>query len=173
MKKILLIGLMLSSLASAADEFFYANLGFGKASISYPSGGLTLADTTRTTFALDFGLYIPYENFLFGLSANGVSDYYSSNSTSSYLQYNLVMRSLSAMYFLNNDVEGFFARADVGSAEISASANFGSTVSDTGLGVLLGVGYKWWSLYAAINVSNYMVNSETTTTTMFNVGFLW
>lgn len=177
MKKMILL-LLTQATLHASDEYFYLNLGFGRGAINYAPAmqnhiDTTFPDASTKALALDLGAYITLNDLLLGATFNSITQSFS-NSNSFYTeQYAYTIRGLSAIYFLRSGYEGFFVRGDIGKAVFRASINSTSGEAD-GTGILLGVGYKWWSLFAAVNMTSYTVKDQDSISgTMLNVGFMW
>lgn len=151
----LLLGLSLfSSSCFAAPESWYANFGLGFVNFKHPSEVEqvisaidSLPGITRSQFAMDLlGVYFPVApTTAVGFAIDTESDQLSDASGNS-LSLNTSLFGFSAMHFLGHEIgEGVFFRGDIGAAKAEVVSQFGNTrtvfASDSGSGILLGVGY--------------------------------
>ena len=155
MKKLLLIALLLCPLqASAEEEEWYTYWSFGFSSNSHPGwveSGLNALEANpnaeRVEIAIDMlGFYWPIEEkLILGFVISGTADALA-NTIIGNVQVNQYLYGASIMKFFGKETgDGLFLRGDLGFAKYSITNEnaFGTftQTSDTGSGLLLGIGY--------------------------------
>ncbi|MFC1589383.1 hypothetical protein ACFL3P_03830 [Pseudomonadota bacterium] len=191
MKKLLLLALLLCPLqAFAEEEDWYTYWSFGFSSNSYPGELDALLDIVeaqpgvdRAEIAIDMlGFYWPIEEkLILGFVISGTADAFTTPIGD--MQINQYLYGASIMKFFGKETgDGFFLRGDLGFAKASITFDdaFGSTTitSDTGTGILLGVGYgvpvsEESRILFSINVHNNDIEGEGYSAVSLNIGGLW
>lgn len=192
MKKLLLVTLLWWPLQSmAAEEDWYTYWSFGFSNNSYPGGmdsflsGLEAQPgVDRAEIAIDMlGFYWPIaDKTTLGFVISGTADAFTTPIGD--FQINQYLYGASLMKFFGKETgDGFFLRGDLGFAKASISTDIGSggiyTIeSDTGMGLLFGVGYgipvsEQSRILLSINVSNKDIDGENWSAVSFNIGGLW
>lgn len=171
-------------------ESWYTLWSFGFSSNSYYDDldnalkDLEDAGADRSTIALDvFGFYWPVnQSTLAGFIISGTSDSLEGDNNSE-VSISQSLWAFSSLNFLGKTIgNGFYVRGDVGLARYSAEVKgAGVTLaeeSDSGLGLLGGIGYSLpvssesrilFSLGLGVN----FLDDETFTSARFNIGGLW
>jgi len=185
---------ILCALCSSADadvEDWYTYWSFGLASINYPgeTGEVfdmvdSLPGVTRMTFTLDmFGFYWPMENeqTILGFVVNNASDNLSDDYTT--FSINQYLYGFSVMHFFGSEPgDGFLVRGDIGLSRAVMSISGGgfsdSSVSDSGIGFLVGIGYgivvsEESRVIIGLNVANREIEGDNISTVGVTVGGLW
>lgn len=191
MKKLLLVMLFVFPLQSfAAEEDWYTYWSFGFSDNTYPNELDVLLDTLeslpgvdRTQGAADmFGFYWPVQDRLnLGFVISGTWD--SFQTPIGDMQLNQYLYAASVMKFFGKEIgDGFFVRGDLGFARavLNVDSSIGSfnSESDTGTGLLLGVGYgipvsEESRVLLSFNVSSRKIGSDSYSAVSFNIGGLW
>jgi len=192
LKKLLLIALLLCPLqAFAEEEDWYTYWSFGFSNNNYPGGLDSLLDTveaqpgvTRAQIAIDMlGFYWPIDDkLILGFVVSGSGDGFTTPLGD--FQVNQYLYGASIMKFFGKETgDGLFLRGDLGfsKASITADSPYGGTVtstSDTGVGMLFGVGYgvpvsEKSRILFSINVHNNDIEGDNWSAVSFNVGGLW
>ncbi len=191
MAKLLLLAMLLYPFqALAEEEDWYTYWSFGFSSNSYPGGLDSVLDALeaqpgvdRTEIALDmFGFYWPLQDKVnIGFVISSSADAFTTPVGD--LQINQHLYAASVMKFFGKETgDGLFLRGDLGFAESSISADtlVGSltATSDTGLGLLLGIGYgvpvsEESRVLLSVNVSNKDIEGDNWSAVTFNIGGLW
>jgi hypothetical protein len=177
-----------SQTASADMEDWYTYWALGFSDHTYPEPLDTLVDLTdslpgvsRSQVAIDIlGFYWPVKDqkTIAGFVISGSGDRLEANGD--YVQINQNLYGGSVMHYFGQEVgDGFFLRGDLGFAKASVSNNYGySATSDTGSGLLLGVGYAIpvsaeSRILFTLTTSTNNIEGDTYSTTAFRVGGLW
>ena len=191
MKKWLLILLLFSPLqAFAEEEDWYTYWSFGFSNNTYSGGLDSLLDSLeaqpgvdRAEIAIDMlGFYWPLqEKLILGFVISGTADAFTTPVGN--MQINQYLYGASLMKFFGKETgDGLFLRGDLGFAEASITTDtaFGTltSTSDTGMGMLFGVGYgipvsEQSRVLLSINFSNKDIEGDNWSAVSFNVGGLW
>ena len=191
MKKLLLLVLLLCPLqAFAEEEDWYTYWSFGFSNNNYPGGLDSALDTLeaqpgvdRVEIAIDmFGFYWPLQDkTILGFVISGTGDAFTTPVGD--MQVNQYLYGASVMKFFGKEIgDGLFLRGDLGFAKASISTDtaYGNltATSDTGLGLLFGVGYgipvsEESRVLLSINFSNKDIEGDNWSAVTFNVGGLW
>lgn len=164
----------------------YFNLGLAAAKTSYENEVQDLLDlvedlpgVNRTQVGIDLGLYFPMQtSSLLGFAITGIGDRLDDGSD--HMQLNQYLYALSYRYYPSKMVgKGFFVRGDVGLAKIVLDVSgSGSESSDSGMGMLLGVGYSfqigggtWFSIN--VDYTSKSIEDETVGGTTIGAAFLF
>ena len=192
MKKLLLLALLLCPLqAFAEEEDWYTYWSFGFSSNSYPGwmdSGLNALEANpnveRVEIAIDMlGFYWPIqEKLILGFVISGTADALT-NTLVGNVQVNQHLYGASIMKFFGKETgDGLFLRGDLGFAEYSINNEnaFGTftKTSDTGTGILIGVGYgvpvsEQSRILFSINLHNNDIEGEGFSAVSLNIGGLW
>ena len=174
----------------AAQEDWYTYWSIGSADNSYPDDLDALLDAfdslpgvDRTQGSMDMlGFYWPVKDKLnVGFVISGSWDRFETSLGD--MQLNQYLYAASAMKFFGKEIgDGLFLRGDLGFAKASITADTfignydGET--DTGMGILLGVGYgipvsEDSRVLLSLNVSNKDIEGDNWSAVTFNIGGLW
>lgn len=174
--------------AAAEMESWYTYWSIGGANHSYEEpleSAVNAADdfpgVGRTETSIDmFGFYWPLANertaagFVISGSADRLEDSFG------HIQLNQYLYGGSVMHFFGDEVgDGLFLRGDLGFSKLVADSSWGDPVdSDTGSGILLGVGYgipvtEGFRLLLSLTASNNNVEGHDYKTTAFKIGGMW
>jgi hypothetical protein len=190
-KRLLFVMLLICPLQSfAAEEDWYTYWSFGFSDNSYPGELDSLLDSLdslpgvdRTQGAMDMlGFYWPLQNKLnLGFVISGSWDLFETPIGD--MQINQYLYAASVMKFFGREIgDGFFLRGDIGFARATLDIDSGigsyNSESDTGTGLLLGVGYgipvsEDSRVLLSFNVSNKQIEGENYSAATFNIGGLW
>ncbi len=191
MKKLLLMVLLLCPLQTfAEEEDWYTYWSFGFSNNNYP-GDLDYALDTleaqpgvdRAEIAIDMlGFYWPVQDkTILGFVISGSADSFTTPAGD--MQINQYLYGGSVMKFFGKETgDGLFLRGDLGFAKAVITTDVGagtlSATSDTGLGMLVGVGYgipvsEESRVLLSINFSNKDIEGDNWSAVTFNVGGLW
>ena len=190
MKKLLLVLLLLSPLqAFAEEEDWYTYWSFGFSSNSYP-GDMdsvlndleALPGVDRAEIAIDMlGFYWPLdEKLILGFVISGTADAFTTPVGN--MQINQYLYGASIMKFFGKETgDGLFLRGDLGFAKAAITEDIvfgGTTTSDTGTGILLGIGYgvpvsEESRILFSLNVHNNNIEGEGYSAVSLNIGGLW
>lgn len=171
-------------------ERWYTYWGLGGANTTYPSeiGDLldlleALPGIDRTRMSMDlFGLYIPLsEKTLAGFVLNAGADRLDYGEDD-WMQVNLYTYAASAQYYPRQIGQGAFGRLDVGLAAANVSYDIEGDsedeTSDSGIGMLVGVGYAYPIMSGSrivlnLNYAMRTIEEESYSTVGFSIGGLF
>ncbi len=177
-----------STMASAAVEDWYTYWGFGFSNHTYEEPLDSLVKTvdsfpgvTRSQTAYDLlGFYWPLKNnqtsagFVISGSADRLDD------GLGYVQINQYLYAGSVMHFFGKEIgDGFFVRGDLGFSKAVVSSSITNPVgSDTGSGILLGVGYgipvsEESRVLISLTASTNTIEGHEYHSTAIRIGGLW
>ena len=176
--------------AQNKSEKWYTYWGLGGADPTYPSevgslldlmGALPGVDRTRMSMDL-LGFYMPISGkMLAGVVVNATADRLDYGDQD-WMQVNLYTYAASTQYYTRQVGQGLFGRLDIGIAAANISYDIeGDTedeTSDSGIGMLVGVGYAYPILSGtriALNLNYAMrtIEEEAYSTVSFSVGGLF
>lgn len=171
-------------------EKWYTYWGLGSADPTYPSelgasldllGALPGVDRTRMSMDL-LGFYVPMSSkMLAGVVINGSADRLD-DGNEDWMQVNLYTYSASTQYYTRQIGQGLFGRLDIGLAAANISYDIdGDTeeeTSDSGIGMLVGIGYAYPILSGTritfnFNYAMRTIEEEAYSTVGFSVGGLF
>ena len=172
------------------SEKWYTYWGLGSADPTYPNevgslldlmGALPGVDRTRMSMDL-LGFYIPISGkILAGVVVNGTADRLDYGDQD-WMQVNLYTYAASTQYYTRQVGQGLFGRLDIGIAAANISYDIeGDTedeTSDSGIGMLVGVGYAYPILSGTritlnFNYAMRNIEEEAYSTVGFSVGGLF
>jgi hypothetical protein len=171
-------------------EKWYTYWGLGGADPTYPSevgslldlmGALPGVDRTRMSMDL-LGFYVPMSSkILAGVVVNASADRLDYGDED-WMQVNLYTYAASAQYYARQVGQGLFGRLDIGLAAANVSYDIeGDTedeTSDSGIGMLVGIGYAYPILSGTriafnLNYAMRTIEEEAYSTVGFSVGGLF
>jgi hypothetical protein len=178
-----------SRLAMAEVESWYTYWGLGFAGHTYeePLDSLIQAvdsqpGVSRSQVAYDLlGFYWPLRNgkTMAGFVLSGTSDRLE-DAFGNYAQINQNLYGGSVMHFFGREIgDGFFLRGDLGLAKATVDSTFTNPVnSDTGTGVLLGLGYgiavsEQSRVLITLTASSNHIEGHDYASTALRIGGLW
>ena len=176
--------------AQNKSEKWYTYWGLGGADPTYPSevgslldlmGALPGVDRTRMSMDL-LGFYMPISGkMLAGVVVNATADRLDYGDQD-WMQVNLYTYAVSTQYYTRQVGQGLFGRLDIGIAAANISYDIeGDTedeTSDSGIGMLVGIGYAYPILSGTriafnLNYAMRTIEEEAYSTVGFSVGGLF
>ena len=185
---ITIILVIFSSQPCADMEDWYTYWSIGISENTYPKDVQDAFDQAESQPGVDrieisidmLGFYWPMSNHktLVGGVISGTSDTLTNNG------YELSLRqylyAISVMHFPGKEIgEGVFLRGDFGFSKAVIDTNYiGDASSETGTGMLIGIGYgipvsSESRILLSINYTSKEIESDNTSAIMFNIGGLW
>ncbi len=173
--------------AAAEVEDWYTYWSLGSASHTYdePLDSAVqavdaLPGVSRTETAIDMlGFYWPMQNdktavgFVISGSADRLEDSWD------YIQLNQYLYGGSVMHFFGEEIgDGVFLRGDLGISKLVVDSSVANIASDSGTGILLGVGYgikvsEGFRVLLSLTASNNNIDGHDYKSTAFRIGGLW
>jgi len=177
-----------AQIAMAEVEDWYTYWGIGFANHTYEDQYETLVklyenqpNSTRTQTAYDLlGFYWPFNNgkTMGGFVVSGTADRIESSWTDA--QFNQYLYAGSVMHFFGKEIgDGFFLRGDLGFAKSVFDTSYSDPAgSDTGNGILLGVGYgipisQGTRILISLTSSHNHIDGHDFSATALRIGGLW
>lgn len=175
-------------MASAVVESWYTYWGFGFANHTYeePLDSAveavdSLPGVSRSQTAFDLlGFYWPLKDgkTSAGVILSGSADRL--DDSWEYVQINQYLYAGSIMHFFGKEIgDGFFLRGDLGFAKAVVDTSYSNPVgSDTGSGILVGVGYgipvsEGSRILITLTASSNNIEGHDYTSTALRIGGLW
>lgn len=174
------------ALGAVENWYTYWGLGFSNHTYEEPLDSLiknvdSLPGVARSQMAYDLlGFYWPLQNgkTSAGFVISGTSDRL--DDSWSYVQINQYLYAGSVMHFFGKEIgDGFFVRGDLGfSKAVVSTSNSNPVGSDTGNGILLGIGYgipvsEESRVLISLTASTNTIEGHEYNSTAIRIGGLW
>lgn len=174
------------AMAEVEDWYTYWGIGFSNHSYEEPIESVVefydnQPGSTRTQTAYDLlGFYWPFNNgkTMGGFVMSGTADRIETNWFDA--QFNQYLYAGSVMHFFGKEIgDGFFLRGDLGFAKAVIDTSFTNPEgSDTGNGILLGVGYgipvsEGTRILISLTSSHNNIDGHDYSATALRIGGLW